>query len=201
MLSPKQKETLDFINKYQLQNGHGPTLEEIATSFGRSIPTIHQHVEALRQKGYLKLPSSNARTIGVFDPNEEVAQIPLLNYISAGGGLENLENPQPLKVQRSLLSSSGQHYGLIVRGDSMIEDGILPDDIVIIRHQNFADNGNAVIALIEEDGNQLATIKRYYNHGSKIELRPRNPKLNSKFYEPGTIEIRGKFIGLLRHEL
>ncbi len=199
MLPPKQKDVLDFINQYQRAHGHGPTLDEIAEKLKRAIPTIHQHVQALRAKGYLRLPSSNARGIGVFDPHEEVVEIPLLGVVSAGGGIENMESPEPIKVQRSMLSPMGQHYALVVRGTSMIEDGILPEDVVIIKYQNYADNGDAVIVLVNIGGNQLATIKRFYNHGSKIELRPKNPELKSKTYNPGEIEIRGKFVGLLRN--
>ncbi len=198
MLPIKQKEVLDFINQYQKANGHGPTLDEIATELKRSVPTIHQHVSVLRTKGFLKTPTSTARSIGTFDSSDEIQEIPLLGYISAGEGIENIENPEPLKVQKSLLSPSGEHYALIVRGTSMIDDGILPDDIVVIKHQNYGDNGDVVIALIgSEDGN-LATIKRFYNHGRQIELRPKNPSLQSKWYDSGNIEIRGKFVGLLR---
>lgn len=199
MLPPKQKDVLNFINQYQRAHGNGPTLDEIAKKLKRAVPTIHQHVQVLRAKGYLRLPSSNARGIGVFDPHEEIVEIPLLGVVSAGGGIENLENPEPIKVQRAMLSPMGQHYALTVKGTSMIEDGILPEDIVIIKYQNYADNGDVVIALIDEDGSsQLATIKRYYNHGNKIELRPKNPNLQSKMYQQRDIEIRGKFIGLLR---
>lgn len=199
MLPPKQKAILDFINKYQSLNEHGPTLDEIAGYFKKSIPTIHQHVQVLREKGFLKLPSVNARGIGVFDPYEEVVQIPLLGYISAGGGLENIENPEPVKVQRSLLSPNGQHFALVVRGSSMINDGILPEDTIIVKSQNYVDNGDVVVALVLDDyGTQLATVKRFYNQGARIELRPKNPALKSMFYELGQIEIRGKFVGLLR---
>ena len=198
MLPPKQKDVLDFINQYQRAHGHGPTLDEIAEKLKRAVPTIHQHVQVLRAKGYLRLPSSNARGIGVFDPHEEVIEIPLLGFVSAGGGIENLETPEPIKVQKSMLSPMGQHYALVVRGSSMIDDGILQDDVVIIKYQNYADNGDIVIALISIGGNQLATIKRFYNHGSKIELRPKNPELKPKMYNLGEIEIRGKFVGLLR---
>ncbi|MBI3576611.1 repressor LexA [Candidatus Gottesmanbacteria bacterium] len=198
MLPFKQKEVLDFINQYQRAHGHGPTLDEIAEKLKRAVPTIHQHVQVLRAKGYLRLPSSSARGIGVFDPHEEIVEIPLLGVVSAGGGIENLENPEPIKVQRAMLSPMGQHYALVVRGTSMIEDGILPEDVVIIKYQNYADNGDVVVALIGNDGHQLATIKRFYNLGSKIELRAKNPGLKPKKYNPGEIEIRGKFVGLLR---
>lgn len=199
MLSPKQKEIFDFINEYQKNNGHGPTLDEIAIFFKKTIPTVHQHVQVLRNKGFLKLPSTNARSIGVLDPHEEVVQIPLLGVVSAGGGLENVETSEPIKVQRSLLSPTGQHFALVVRGTSMIDDGILPEDIILVRHQNYVDNGDVVVALTtDEDGTQLATVKRFYNQGSRIELRPKNPNLQSRFYNQGEVEVRGKFVGLLR---
>ena len=80
----------------------------------------------------------------------------------------------------------------------MIDDGILPEDIVVIKEQNYADNGDVVIALTGSQDEALATIKRFYNHGSKIELRPKNPTLQSKWYDQGEVEVRGKFVGLLR---
>jgi SOS regulatory protein LexA len=199
MLSPKQKEILNFINDYQAKNAHGPTLDEIAVAFEKSIPTIHQHVQVLRRKGFLKLPTVNARSIGILDPYEEVVRIPLLGVVSAGGGIENIENPEPIKVQRSLLSPTGQHFALRVQGDSMVDDGILPRDIILARQQSYADNGDIVIALfLDETGTQLATVKRFYNQGAKIELRPRNSSMHSRFFDHGEVEIRGKFVGLLR---
>jgi len=198
MLPPRQKEVLDFINEYQQRQGHGPTLDEIAKELHKTIPTIHQHVQALRTKGYLKLPNANARSIGVFDSSEEVSEIPLLGYISAGEGIENVETPEPIKVQRSMLSSTGEHYALIVKGTSMIDDGILPDDIVVVRNQNYADNGDVVVALTGSQDSSLATIKRFYNNGNIIELRPKNPALQTKTYNLGEVEVRGKFVGLLR---
>lgn len=198
MLPPKQKAVFDYINQYQKTRSHGPTLDEIAQHFHKTVPTVHQHVQTLRAKGYIKLPSANARGIGIFDPYEEIVEIPLMGYISAGGGIENVETPEPIKVQRTLLSPNGQHYALIVRGTSMIEDGILPDDIIVVKHQNYADNGDVVIALIKSEAETLATVKRFYHHGSRIELRPKNPELQPRMYNPGEIEIRGKFVGLLR---
>jgi len=198
MLPTKQKAVLDFINEYQKNNGYGPTLDEISQKLGTTIPTIHQHIKALRAKGYLKFAGVNARSIGIFDPHEEIAEIPLLGYVSAGGGIENVENPEPIKVQRALLSPVGQHYALIVQGTSMIDDGILPDDIIVVKHQNYADNGDVVVALTGTEGDSLATVKRFYNHGNTIELRPKNPTLPSRMYDSGDVEIRGKFVGLLR---
>lgn len=198
ILPPKQHEVLAYITDYQREHGYGPTLDGIAKQLGRSIPTIHQHVLALRRKGYLKFAATISRTIGIVDHSDEIQEIPLVGYISAGDGIENTENPEPLRVQKSLLSSEGNHYALIVQGTSMIDDGIMPNDIVLIKSQLYADNGDVVVALITSQGQTLATIKRYYHHGSKIELRPKNPALQSKWYSSGEIEIRGKFMGLLR---
>ena len=80
----------------------------------------------------------------------------------------------------------------------MINDGILPDDIIIVKHQTYADNGDIVVALIGSGGNSLAVVKRFYNQGSTLELRSRNPNFSPIIRNPGEIEIRGKFIGLLR---
>lgn len=198
MLPVKQKEVFDFINRYQQANDRGPTLDEIARGLQKTVPTIHQHVQALRRKGYLKIPGTNSRSIGIFDSDEEVTEIPLMGFVSAGGGIENIENPEPIKVQRSMLSPTGQHYALVVRGNSMIDDGILPNDIIVVRQQNYADNGDVVVALVGSGGDSLATVKRFYNNGSTIELRPKNPALETKTYNLGEIEVRGKFVGLLR---
>jgi len=198
MLPAKQKEILDFINGYNKEQGFTPTLEEIATHFKRSIPTIHQHVTSLRTKGYLKMVGVNARSIAVFNNDSEISEIPLLGTISAGSGIENIEVPESIKVQKSLLSSVGSHFALTVQGTSMIEDSILPDDIIIVKAQNHADNGDVVVALIQKEDEVVATVKRFFLSGSKVELRPRNPLLKTQTYPMGEIEIRGKFMGLIR---
>ncbi len=198
MLPPKQKAVYDFIKKFQVEHGFGPTLDEIATKLKKTVPTIHQHVQALRAKGFLKQVGVVARSISTFDSNEEVSEIPLLGYVSAGSGIENIENPETIKVQNSMISPQGAHFALIVKGTSMIEDGIFPEDIIVVKRQNFADNGDVVVALTGSQDRALATVKRFYNQGDKIELRPKNPILPSVFYDPGQIEIRGKFVGLIR---
>lgn len=199
MLTLKQKQILNFIKTFKEKHGRSPTLDEIAKKFNRSIPTIYFHVQALRAKGFLRIPESKARSIEIFDPSEDIVEIPLLGYISAGEGIENLESPEPIKVQRSLLSPTGQHYALKVKGDSMIDVGILDGDIVIVKYQHYADNGDIVVALFKDDSfNIKATIKKFYNRGDKIELVPKNPKYKPIWVNPGDIEIRGKFIGLLR---
>lgn len=198
ILPQAQAKVLNFIKTYEGQKGHGPTLDETSKALGVTIPTVHQHVKALRRKGYLKSPAIQSRNLGVFSSDEEIAEIPMLGAVSAGGGLENIENPEPIKVQKTLLSPTGHNYALLVRGNSMIDDGIIPDDIIIVKEQNYADNGDVVVALVNEHGDSLAVVKRFYNHGNQLELRPKNPTLPTRMYNPGAVEIRGKFMGLLR---
>jgi len=199
MLTNKQKQILDFIAEYKKNYKRSPTIDEIAKRFRKSLSTIHFHIQALRAKGFLKIPEVRSRSIDVFDPAEEIVEIPLLGYVSAGEGIENLENPEPIKVQKNLLSPNGQHYALKVRGESMIEEGIMDGDIVIIKFQNYADNGDIVVAVLKDDKYETkATIKKFYNHGTKIELVPKNPKYKSIWVNFGDVEIRGKFMGLIR---
>jgi SOS regulatory protein LexA len=200
MLTAKQKQILDFILNFKEKFKRPPTLDEIAKNFNKSIPTIHFHIQTLRAKGFLKLPETKARSIDVFDPSDEIVEIPLLGYISAGEGIENLESPEPIKVQKNLLSPTGQHYALRVKGESMIDVGILDGDIVVIKYQHYADNGDIVVALIRNETLDIkATIKKFYNRGEKIELVPQSPKYKESIWvKPEDVEIRGKFVGLLR---
>jgi SOS regulatory protein LexA len=199
MLTKKQSEILAFIHIFKEKRQRSPTLDEIAKHFGKTAPTIHFHIQALRAKGFLKIPEVRSRSIDVFDPSEELVEIPLLGYVSAGEGIENLENPEPIRVQKNLLSPSGQHYALEVVGDSMVDEGIMEGDIVIIKFQNYADNGDIVVAVFKDKKyNIKATIKKFYNRGTKIELAPQNKKYKSIWVNFGDIEIRGKFMGLIR---
>jgi len=199
MLTKKQSEILEFILKFKEKKRRSPTLDEIAKHFGKTVPTIHFHVQALRAKGFLKIPEIRSRSIDVFDPLEEIIEIPLLGYVSAGEGIENLENPEPIKVQKNLLSPTGQHYALKVVGNSMVDEGIMEGDILIIKFQNYADNGDIVVAVFKDKKyNMKATVKKFYNRGAKIELAPQNKKYKSIWVNFGDVEIRGKFMGLIR---
>lgn len=127
-------------------------------------------------------------------PNRET-EIFLLGKIAAGKPIEPIENPVPIKVPDFLVKTPGNYYALEVKGTSMEEDGILDGGVIVIRHQNVAENGDAVVAITEEG----ATLKRFYRHRDQFELRPRNQAHRSKFFKPGDLEIRGKYMGLLRN--
>jgi len=191
-ITPKQKTVLDFITKYAIEKGYSPSLVEIGDKLSLAISTVHQHVTALKTKGYLKKEENQPRGMSLLEATPETAEIPLLGIIAAGVPIEPIENPEPIKVPKTLVSKHGNFYALKVQGDSMIEDGIWDGDIVIVKHQQTADNGDTVVAITENG----ATLKRYRVQNGKIYLEPRNSKLDNIY--PKSLEIRGKFVGLLR---
>jgi len=192
-LTPKQKKILDFIVSFSSKHGYAPSLEEICSRFNlKAISTVHQHVEALKRKGYLKKEENQPRGVALFEKSSDATEIPLLGTIAAGKPIEPIENPEPIKVPRTMVAKRGNYYALRVCGESMIEDGIWDGDVVVVKSQQVADSGDIVVA-ITEDG---ATLKRFRNQNGKIYLEPRNKKLKNIY--PSNLEIRGKFVGLIR---
>lgn len=191
-LTPKQKQVIDFIRSFIEENEYSPSLQEIAEHLNRSISTAQHYVDELITKGYLRKEENLAR--GITPIKQSSGKIPLLGYIAAGEPIEPLENPELISVPASLISSLGQYYALRVKGDSMVEDGICDGDIVVIKHQLTAENGETVVAITEKG----ATLKKFRKKNGKIFLEPRNEKL--KNIHPKKLEIRGKFCGLIRTE-
>lgn len=193
-LTEKQKKTLDFINFFLIENSYSPSLKEIAKFLKtKNLSTAQYFVEELENKGYLKkLPHKNR---GI-TPINKSQTVPLLGYIAAGKPIDPIENPETIEIPRNIkLNTRHSHYALQVKGDSMIDMGILNDDIVLIRHQMIAENGDVVVA-ITEDG---ATLKIYRNKNGKTILEPRNKNFENIY--PKKLEIRGKFCGLIRNNL
>nr|MBI5456008.1 repressor LexA [Candidatus Levybacteria bacterium] len=186
-LTPKQKQILEYIQKFTKEKGYPPSLAEIAKEFDRSVPTIFQFVETLRNKGFLEKENDVAR--GIYTKKPEIF---LLGKIAAGEPIEPLENPEPIEVPKEMITSPANYYALEVKGNSMIDEGILDHDIIVVKHQNTADNGDVVVAITEKG----ATLKIFRNKNGEIFLEPRNK--NSKNIYPKSLEIRGKFVGLVR---
>jgi repressor LexA len=200
MLTLRQKEILDFIKEYIDKNGVAPTLSEIKGRFGfKSNSAAHQHVAALQRKGYLKKLPFQSRAISLLDESEGVKEIPLVGRIALGEPIESFDTKETIKVPDILLSGNGQFYALEAKGNSMNDDGILNGDLIIVKQSHTAENGDVVVAMTS-DG---ATLKRFYNHGDKIELRPKSDDSEylSKFFPYGEVEIQGKFSGLIRRSL
>lgn len=187
--TPKQKQILDFIGVFYKKEGYSPSLAEMAKYFKKSVPTIHRFIETLREKGFLDKEASTWRGI---IPNSATREVFLLGYIAAGQPIEPYENPEPIQIPVSLIPQKGNFYALKVQGDSMIDDGILNGDTIIVKHQKTAINGDRIIAVTEKG----ATLKVYREKNGKIYLEPRNKKYQNIY--PKKLEIRGKFAGLIR---
>lgn len=193
-ITPKQKNVLDFITYFSSRKGFAPSLEEVGHKFNLAISTVHQHVTALKTKGYLKRENNQPRGVSILEKTPDTTEIPLLGIIAAGSPIEPIENPDSIKIPKTIVNKRGNYYALRVQGDSMIEDGIWDGDIVVVKHQQTADNGDTVVAITENG----ATLKKFREQNGKIFLEPRNSKLENIY--PKSIEIRGRFVGLIRRD-
>lgn len=196
--SKRQAEILQFAREYRRENGYSPSLTEIAKHFDISIPTVHEHISLLQDKNLLTAEKGKKRSIQALrDHKSPVIQIPLMGFISAGGPIEAIRDPQPIEVPRNILSSGADYYALKVTGRSMIEEGISDGDIVIIRDQQTVDDGEKAVAYMP-DRNEV-TLKKIYREKGRIKLVPAN-KYMEPFYETN-VEIQGKVVGVLRKEI
>src|SRR3989338_6746861 len=174
MITKRQKEVLDFISDYQRRKGYAPSLEEIKKHFKlASVSTAHFHVSKLRDLGLLSKEENKPRSIDVVG-RETMVRIPLLGMISAGQPIEAIENKETIAVPKNKIPSSSEIYALRVIGDSMIDENINDGDIILVKHQNVAENGQKVVALID---NQEATLKKYYREKGHIRLQPANKRI------------------------
>jgi repressor LexA len=203
VLYRKERELLEYLAQYQRQYGYSPTLREMAQATShKSVSTIHAIIRNLVDKGYIKKVDGNSRVLQITDPT--IAQsmlgttlsieLPLMGFIAAGRPLEPHTDPNAtFQISASLLSGKKTAYVLQVKGESMIEDGILDGDFVVIEKANQAVNGDIVVALVDDN---LATLKRFYNENGTIVLRPANSKMEPIY--PTTLRIQGKVSALVR---
>lgn len=196
---PKQKRIFDYISQYIQKNGYAPCVREIATALEvKSLATIHEHLETMAKKGLIKRVAGVGRAIEILYHPEEIKsteiEVPLLGYIQAGKPIEPVVDVS-LKVPVSsfLLSGKRRSYVLKVKGDSMIDDGIFEDDYVVVEEQEAANNGELVVALLE---NGLATLKRFYKEIDRIRLQPANSQM-APIYATD-VKIQGRVVGLIR---
>lgn len=187
----KQKEILDFITSYINRRGISPTIEETAKHFKRAVGTIHEHMEELAEKGFIK-KNNSVRGVEIVQNNMSIS-LPFKGFIAAGIPIEAIEEHDAVAVPKNLLAKSGQHFVLQVKGDSMINDGVFDGDKVIIREQNTAENGDMVVALLNREE---ATLKRFFKENNKIRLQPANPAFRPIYAK--NVEIQGKVISVIR---
>lgn len=195
----RQKQILDFIRQYIDKYTYSPTLAEIADSIGvSSLATVHEHLQALVQKGVIKRFDGAVRGIEVVDQKISDTlkgiELPVLGFIAAGQPIMAYTDPDAtIKVSPSMISGKKRSYVLQVKGDSMIEDGILDGDHVIIEEQSVANNGDIVVALLD---NGLATLKRFFREPNRIRLEPANSTMQPIYATE--VKIQGKCVGVIR---
>jgi len=200
-LGRKQKEILEYIKEEISHKGYPPSVREICQAVGlKSTSTVHGHLERLEQKGFLRRDPSKPRTIeileeGFYRPevNAEIVNIPILGKITAGQPIlafEEYDEFFPISID--YLQTKEETFMLKVKGDSMIEAGILDGDWIIVKKQNTANNGDYVAALLDDE----ATVKTFYKEKDHIRLQPENAHLSPILTKDVT--ILGKVIGLYR---
>ena len=174
MLTKRQKQILDFITDYQKRKRYAPALEDIRKKFKlASVSTAHFHISKLHDLGYLTKGENKPRSISVLR-HEQMVKIPLLGTIAAGQPIEAIQGKEMIAVAKSALPRSSEVYALRVVGNSMIDENINDGDIVLVRQQETAENGQKVVALID---NHEATLKKYYRERGHIRLQPANKNM------------------------
>lgn len=203
VLYRKEREVLEFLAQFQKQYGYSPTLTEISKATGhKSNSTVHTLIRALVEKGYVQKVDGNTRVLKIID--EKAAQgllgqlpsieLPLMGFIAAGRPLEPHTDPNAtFQVSASMISGKKTAYVLQVKGESMIEDGILDGDYVVIEKSDIASNGDIVVALVDDN---LATLKRFYKEGEKVVLKPANSTMEPIY--PNSLRIQGIAVGVVR---
>ncbi len=197
-LTEKQKKFLGYISQYMEDWGRSPSFEEICSHFGFiSYNTVTTYLKTLERKGYIRLPrkKNQKRAIEVISPVETRRfEFPLLGRVAAGKPIEAVEEVEAIEVLPSMIGQ-GEHFVLQVKGDSMKDDGILDGDLIVVRKQPMADNGQTVVALI----NNEATVKKYYKRENYVELRPAHTGMESIIVKEGDLRIEGRVVGVMRH--
>ena len=194
-LTRRQQVVFEFVKGYIRTHGIAPSYEEIRRHFGfGSYNSVQKHLKQLVAKGYLRTPWENQkRALTLVEPGPATAVLPLLGRVAAGRPIEAIAQPETVEVPEMLLRGE-DNFALRVVGDSMVDEGIRDGDIVIVKRQRDALNGQTVVALIGDD----ATIKQFHRKGGRVELRPANARMTSIVVDEGDLQIQGIVVGLIR---
>lgn len=205
-LTRRQQQILDFIRAEIHRRGYPPSVREIGDAVGlSSSSTVHSHLAAIEAKGYIRRDPSKPRALEVFDFRDtdaaldysRIHSVPLVGQVAAGQPIlaaENIEATIPLPAE----FAGDRTFILKVRGDSMIDAGILDGDHVVVRQQESADNGDIVVAIISDEysGEPEATVKRFFRESGRVRLQPENPALDPIYARDVTVV--GKVVALFR---
>lgn len=195
MLTKKQTQVLHFIKTYRAKKGYAPSLEDIRQKFKlASGSTAHYYISKLQDAGFLNKEHNQPRAVSTVEAKQTV-EIPILGAIAAGQPIEAIEIPdETITITRDEIGKQGKHYALRVRGSSMIDEGIFDGDIVVIRKQEVAENGQTVVAVIDDNE---ATLKKLYRENGRFRLQPANPTLFPIYRDE--VEVRGVVVKIIRN--
>ena len=204
VLSPKRKEILDCISESVAERGYPPSVREIGETVGlTSSSTVHAQLAVLQREGYLRRDPSKPRAIEVrYDPSSKVVMdsrplrhVPLVGEVAAGTGMLAQENVEELYPLPEDFTGTGSLFMLKVTGDSMVDDGIMDGDFVVVRQQPEAEQGDTVVAGIP-DGE--ATVKRFSTRDGHVVLTPANERLEPMVFDPSEVVVYGKVVTVMR---
>lgn len=194
MLTKSQKQVLSFIKSYTTKKGYAPSLEEIKKHLKiSSVSTAHFHIKNLQKAGYLKKVENLPRAIEL-NNNKKLLEIPLVGTITAGQPIEAIENFRETITISDDIKNPEKLYALKVSGNSMIEEGVFDGDTVIIKQQSMAEDGQMVVAIIDDNE---ATLKKLYREKDRFRLEPANPKFEPMYRK--CVEIRGVVKKIIRN--
>ncbi|HUF11478.1 MAG TPA: transcriptional repressor LexA [Longimicrobiales bacterium] len=198
-LTKRQKQILDYLQGYVIANGYSPSYEEIAEHFGYgSLATVHEHLENLERKGYIRKGYNESRSVEVVPTDASVAavELPLLGLVAAGSPIEAIEERETLSVPEDFLRRGGRNFVLRVAGDSMVDEQIRDGDYIVVNSRERAENGEMVVALV--DG-EAATVKTFYRENDgNVRLQPANPTLEPMYFPADRIRVQGVVVGVIR---
>ena len=195
-MTKKQKQVFDFICEYIDLNGYSPTQIEIKENFNfKSLGSVQDYIRYLKNSGHIQNDPNSVRGLRPVNKNtnDDLIQIPLHGKVAAGNPIEAFEGNESIDIPASMIGK-GNHFALTVSGESMIEDGILDGDIILIKEKAVALNGETIVATI----NNEATVKRYYKKTNQIELHPANSSMSPIIINDGDFHIKGVLVGLYR---
>lgn len=203
-LSGKRREMLDYIARCLRERGYPPSVREIGEAVGlNSSATVHTHLAVLQREGFLERDPTKPRAIKVrYDPSskeavepDRVRNVPLVGDVAAGTGVLAQERVEEVFPLPETFTGTGPTFMLRVRGDSMVDAGILDGDYVVVRSQEDAENGDVVVAGIPDEE---ATVKVFGRRRGKVVLTPRNDSMEPMTFEPDDVSVYGKVLTVLR---
>jgi repressor LexA len=194
-LTVKQLAVYRYLRQYIEAKGISPTYDEIRQHFGfQSFQSVQKHLAQLEWKGYIRIPERNrSRMITLVEHGGVTMMVPLSGIVAAGSPIEAIEQQESVDVPEEMLGS-GEYFALKVRGSSMVDEGIVDGDTIVVRKQATAENGQTVVALVGGE----ATVKKYFRKKKGVELRPANASMSPIVVREGEFVIQGVVVGLLR---